>query len=325
MQQPKWQRFLENLNPLMVIVDYNNHQRLLDQPNISPELREQTQEAIIWDYIGFATLALGPLGRAASLPRWVSRTAEGVQFSEHAVEALREAGHSDEEIARIEQQMQQSNQRLTELQQLVYTGSPEALQAWLGFDNSAIDLAPELTNVSNQFVTRTYRKGRYTYEETSGNLGVPSQVVHHRDRSAQRRVSEGTGDDAGHRIGNRFGAPGDESNLALQNSFMNRNGTYHDLEDRWAELLENGYHIHARVVDVYRPGENRPFMRKVEWEVTAPDGTVTLEELTFANTHTPGSRDQQNIPETNVEGPGNSVGDLDAERRQRRDVDVVPE
>src|SRR5437870_2937171 len=51
---------------------------------------------------------------------------------------------------------------------------------------------------------------------------------------AQKKMAGGTGDDAGHLIGNRFGAPGGRENLSPQNWKANRFGTYKDLENLWA-------------------------------------------------------------------------------------------
>jgi hypothetical protein len=48
--------------------------------------------------------------------------------------------------------------------------------------------------------------------------------------------------------------------------------------------------IDVQVTDVTRVGEDRPFMRNVQWTETAPDGTVKSYEVDFANTTTPESR-----------------------------------
>ena len=65
---------------------------------------------------------------------------------------------------------------------------------------------PLLPDISNDFrFEETVRDGK-TYKVGSGRLGVPGRVRTHRNQNAQRGVSEGSGDDAGHLIGNRFGA-----------------------------------------------------------------------------------------------------------------------
>ena len=100
-----------------------------------------------------------------------------------------------------------------------------------------------LPDISAQFVFRQWTQGRYSYKEASGELGVPGKVVTHRVVSAQRAMSGGTGEHAGHLIGIQFGAPGDVRNLGLQNPNMNtfapktlhdafkgHGGSYNDLE-----------------------------------------------------------------------------------------------
>lgn len=156
----------------------------------------------------------------------------------------------------------------------------------------------ELPDIRDQFKSYSEVKNGKHYTTTEGELGVPGEVMAHRSKSAQSSVSAGTGDDAGHRLGARFGAPEGVDNLAQQNRYMNQNGTFKQLEDSWDAQLKSGSKIHASVTDVTHSGETRPFMRKVEWTETLPDGTVKHNSLDFANTHTPLSRTNQNIPET---------------------------
>ena len=78
-----------------------------------------------------------------------------------------------------------------------------------------------ITDISGQFVFRTWSNGRYWYKEASGELGVPGRVLTHGDLAAQRAMPSGTGEHAGHMIGIQFGAPGDIRNLGLQNPNMN--------------------------------------------------------------------------------------------------------
>jgi hypothetical protein len=175
-------------------------------------------------------------------------------------------------------------------------------QQGLKHGDEAADVAKtatkELPDIRNQFNSFSEVKNGKHYTTTQGELGVPGEVMTHRSKSAQSSVSAGTGDDAGHRIGSRFGAPEGVDNLAQQNRFMNQNGTFKQLEDSWERQLKGGSKIEVSVTDVTGAGETRPFMRKVEWTETAPDGTVKHNTLDFANTHTPLSRSKQNIPET---------------------------
>lgn len=151
-------------------------------------------------------------------------------------------------------------------------------------------------DVSDNYKYRTYERDGRRYKEASGQLGIPGEVVDHRDATEQRKISKGTGDDAGHLIGNQFGASGGPENLSPQNWRENRSGgTYKQLENEWAKKLKDGTEIDVKVADITRKGEDRPFMRKVEWTETAKDGTKTDKELYFANTYTPESRDKRGI------------------------------
>jgi hypothetical protein len=157
-----------------------------------------------------------------------------------------------------------------------------------------------LVDIKNRFrYTTTVDGNGKTVKEVSGELGVPGTVVRHRSKSSQSSVSRGTGDDAGHLIGDRFGASGDEENLSQQNWIQNEGGgTFHDLENQWESQLLSGSKINATVQDITRPGESRPFMRRVSWTETDPNGKVTNNYLIFANPHTQDSRDQQGVPAT---------------------------
>jgi hypothetical protein len=132
-------------------------------------------------------------------------------------------------------------------------------------------------------------------------------------------VSAGTGDDAGHLIGDRFGAPGGPQNLSPQNWVSNRYGTYKHLEDDWAARLLEGFEIHVTVIDITRVGEDRPFVREVRWTERSPEGSTRPNELTFANMHTPRSREAQGIEPTVTEPQENNVIEVDFQKRTRID------
>ena len=158
-----------------------------------------------------------------------------------------------------------------------------------------------LPDISAQFVFRTWNNGKYWYKEAAGELGVPGNVATHRIVAAQRTMSAGTGEHAGHMIGIQFGAPGDIRNLGLQNpntntfapkalqaAFQGHGGSYHDLESRWTEMLKQGSKVRVTVRDKYRKGENRPFSRWVQWTETksGASSSQTL-ELEFPNFSSP--------------------------------------
>lgn len=158
-----------------------------------------------------------------------------------------------------------------------------------------------LPDISARFIFRQWTQGNYFYKEASGELGVPGQVATHRIISAQRAMSAGTGEHAGHLIGIQFGAPGDIRNLGLQNpnmntfapkalqeAFLGPGGSYHNLESQWAEQLLAGTRIRVTVKDKYRLGENRPFSRWVQWIETQPGAPLgVVSELEFGNFSSP--------------------------------------
>lgn len=160
--------------------------------------------------------------------------------------------------------------------------------------------AGEKIDISKQhkyYETTDTAKG-LKYKIAEGPLGKPSEVEQHRSGYEQSKVSAGTGDDAGHLIGNIFGGSGGGENLSLQNWKANEFGTFKKLENAFRSKLENGTKIDVKVTDVTRVGEERPYHRIVEWTETAPDGTVTKNKLDFANMHTPESRDAQGVKPT---------------------------
>jgi|SRR5882672_3539086 len=165
----------------------------------------------------------------------------------------------------------------------------------------------EKSDISRNFHFETIDRSGYLYKIGSGQLGVPGMVKLHRSKSAQSSVSSGTGDDAGHLIGNRFGAPGGPENLGPQNWIQNQYGTFKQLENTWEMRLKNGAKIYALVQDVFRKNasgqtEDRPFMRRVEWDETLKTGVTVHHELVFANAQTAKSRDARDSAPT--VGPG---------------------
>lgn len=173
-------------------------------------------------------------------------------------------------------------------------------------------------DVSQRFTFKTSVDQRGTTRKSAkGVLGVPGEVRQARDHGAQDRVAGKTGDDAGHLLGTQFGAPGGEGNLSRQNWIQNRGGgTFYDLERHWTRQLKKGTRIEVEVTDVTRVGEDRPFMRKVVWKETTPDGTVSNHRLDFANADSAKRREA-----AGVELPKNSgaqVVDLNAYRRKKK-------
>jgi len=174
----------------------------------------------------------------------------------------------------------------------------------------------DLKDVRGQYQFRTTLLQGKTYKQAWGWLGMPDRVEEHRSSSSQKRVAGGTGDDAGHLIGNRFGSPGGVENLSLQNWKQNRYGTYKDLENAWAGKRRAGVDIWVQVTDISRQGELRPFMRNVQWR-ERENGRDTWFEVDFANPHTPESREKQHIPPTERGGQDGVLIPVDFQQRRR--------
>jgi hypothetical protein len=219
---------------------------------------------------------VGDLAKAGKLPKYMKSVERAIALakeSEKFAQALLPA------FRRIKQALEflpkGANPHLDRLRALV--------ESFLKGRGAAF-VPKRLPDISKRFrFTTTVVNGK-EHKIAEGWLGVPDRVLTHRSASAQKGVSTGRGDDAGHLIGNQFGAPGDQRNLSLQNWIMNRGaGTWHDLEKQWADLLRKGHKVRVKVTDVAEPGQ-RPYHRKAEWTVVQPDGrTTTHHTLDFLN------------------------------------------
>ena len=152
----------------------------------------------------------------------------------------------------------------------------------------------ELTHGNFRFWRET--TATHDIKFAAGRLQVPGTMDSQRDLVAQRVVSKGRGDDAGHLIAHQFGGPEAPYNLSIQNYRQNQGGgTYWDLEQRWAKHLKNGVAIDVTVREMSRKGEDRPYHRHVTWLENHKDSLV-LGELDFVNTMSPKGRKAEGIP-----------------------------
>jgi len=173
-------------------------------------------------------------------------------------------------------------------------------------------------DISKHFKFCRYPKDNRDYHEGNGWLGVPGKVKTHRRHAAQKKVAGGTGDDAGHLIGDRFGAPGGEENLGPQNWKSNRHGTFKELEDHWDMRLKTGHAVFVRVIDICNKDTTRPFVRRVYWTEVSPEGRERHSSVDFANMHTHESRWAQAVEDTASEPPQlDNVIYVDFVRRRR--------
>ncbi len=249
---------------------------------------------------------VGDLAKAGKLPKYLKSLEKAVELSQRSTKAAEVLLPGLEKLKKtLDLIPGGANRYIDEMKTLVDRSVKSA--------TTAVKVLPD---ISKRFQFRTFEKNGQIYKEASGKLGVPGTVKTHRSKSAQSSVSSGTGDDAGHLLGDRFGAPGSAENLSQQNWIANRQGTFRQLEDSWAEKLKSGTGVEVKVSDVTRRGEDRPFMRKVEWTETAPNGTQSKHELTFANTHTPKSRDMQSIPPTVSSPQSNNVIPVDFTKKK---------
>lgn len=226
---------------------------------------------------------VGDLAKAGKLPRYMTTVENAVALakkSEKFAQALLPAFHRIKEA--LEFLPKGANPHIDRIRANV-----ESFLKGRG----AATIAKRLPDISKRFKFSTTVSGGKELKTAEGWLGVPGRVLTHRSPKAQKGVSIGSGDDAGHLIGNQFGPPGDARNLSLQNWIMNRgSGTWFDLEKQWADLLQKGHKVRVKVTDIAEPGK-RPYHRKAEWTVVQPDGrTTTHHSLDFINTTSEKSR-----------------------------------
>jgi len=253
---------------------------------------------------------VGDLAKAGKLPRYLKSLERAVELANRSAKAA--------------QALLPGLRKMKEVLDLIPSGANESIDKMKQVVNSflrrhgAEAVAKILPDISKQYQYRTYESADRVYKSVSGRLGVPGSVMRHRSTSAQRSVSGGTGDHAGHLVGDRFGASGGIENLSQQNWKANSNGTFYQLEDMWADKLSKGSGIEVQVIDVAKKGEDRPFMRHVEWIEITPEGKrLPTQKLEFANTHTHESRVKQGIAPTVSSPQKDNVINVDFVNKKR--------
>jgi RHS repeat-associated protein len=130
----------------------------------------------------------------------------------------------------------------------------------------------------------------YTFQRDSqgrtvraeGPLCNPNRIQNeHRDTSAQRNVSAGTGDHAGHLIGNQFGGPGGQENLTRMCPTLNLSG-WKKMENQLKTLTRaNSVRV---VVTVHYDGNSTvPSRFTVDAHITDRKGNVTQKRWIHKN------------------------------------------
>ncbi len=178
---------------------------------------------------------------------------------------------------------------------------------------------PDVETVNGfRFWTKTTPEAEVKF--AAGKLQVPGSAGP-RDLAAQRAVSRGTGDDAGHLIGHQFGGPETPANLSLQHHAQNQGGgTYYNLEQRWAEKRLAGIEVDVEIRETKRVGDDRPFHRHVEWTEGAGQ-TLQYGELDFVNPESERVRTLKGIVLPTY--PDSEVIDLKPEIERRNALDAA--
>ena len=277
---------------------------------------------------------IGDLAKAGKFPKWLKTIESAIVLVDNSADAAKALVPGlrrlldvlDEIPAGVNGQLDQLRTRLADV---VRRHGGRGAKA-----------ARSLPDISRRFrypaiYEVTGRSGRkYKVKEAAGQLGRPGHVKVHRSQYQQSKVSRNSGDDAGHLIGNRFGAAGGTENLSRQNWMQNQGGgTFHDLENAWDAKLQRGVDIRVQVRDltpaeeaakVANPNHYRPLYRKVEWVETLPDGRTSRHDMVFFNAHSGdsaarvGSRTKQGVP-TREFPPGHTaqIIDLNSYRNRR--------
>jgi hypothetical protein len=247
---------------------------------------------------------------------------------------IRRAGDEDPPLSPQERRQQQATQRRQD--QIDEAGAPpqqpQAPQEvvnrhFVGSREPIPYQQGREIDIRDRFQFLEMQQGDTLIKQVSGELGDPRRVIRHRDEGAQSDLSSQMGDDAGHLIGNQFGAPGDLRNLSLQNWVQNRfhqggdDGTWYRLEMEWRGHLEAGSRVFVTVRDHTRAGEYRPYMRVAEFTIVDRNGNITTDRRIFANTESTRSRGSQYVPPTPGTGQGADVIPVDFQTGRRTDLD----
>lgn len=142
--------------------------------------------------------------------------------------------------------------------------------------------------IAERDVSRSFRfthneNGDYLRSTVTGRLGIPGRVKRHRASGDQRKFKNKYGGQAGHLIGDQFGATGQAENLVIQTWFTNHK-RFAPLERQWRRLLQSGEGIYVRIVVEAPRGSNLVEYISIRWERIDLKGNIHREwPLTFRN------------------------------------------
>jgi len=115
-----------------------------------------------------------------------------------------------------------------------------------------------------------------------GPICNPNRIQNeHRDTNAQKSVSSGTGDHAGHLIGNQFGGPGGKENLVRMCPTLNL-GNWKRMENQLVALSRNNS-VQVVVTVHYKGNSTKPSRFTVDAVITDRNGKTTRQRFTHKN------------------------------------------
>ena len=137
------------------------------------------------------------------------------------------------------------------------------------------------TTVGNRdYVFDRDAQGRTVRAE--GPLCNPNRIENeHRSTSAQKRIAGGTGDHAGHLIGNQFGGPGGDENLVRMCPTLNL-GKWKKMENQLVGLTKNNS-VRVVVTVHYKGNSTKPAKFTVDAYITDRNGKVTRKRWQHKN------------------------------------------
>ncbi|MDJ0754742.1 MAG: DNA/RNA non-specific endonuclease [Ardenticatenaceae bacterium] len=154
-----------------------------------------------------------------------------------------------------------------------------------GPNGTPVDVSPE--ELRHPLPNSRYSVNGYYYEtdqygrviEASGELRLDTAArntrqqveVGHEGVPRPNGNEYGVTDDGGHLIGSRFGGAGEAINMLPQNSALNRNGRWKQLENFWAERINAGETVHVEISPIYNGRGNRPTSYDVVYRVNNGD------------------------------------------------------
>ena len=186
---------------------------------------------------------IGDLAKTGKLPKYLRTVERVIELAEKSADAAKS--------------LLPGMGKLKELLDLIPSGNKQVTQMTAVIDrflnshspHSPMVVAKQLPDISRRFeYVPVFMNNGCLCRVAKGRLGVPGKVKVHRNSAAQKAVSAGTGDDAGHLIGNRFGAPGTAENLGRQHWLINE-GEYRKLENYWEKKLKKGTGIEVTVTE----------------------------------------------------------------------------